>query len=308
MSKSHPDVLAGLEKPRDSLHQAVGPASVKRALLDHLLDKAGPLAVLSIGEGLMEGDFDPLWQVAVRARSPEIFFKGWRRMEGYAHSTNRLAFDQQSVTSVLCQRYSVGDAPAPGFAENLLICGLVIILLQKIGCKDLVCRLPETSGPAIALYEQGQFNQKTAEALGNDLNSWSLTWTRCERPASKKDEDAADLPLPEDCPAATRRLVERAAGLLAEDHLRQWKVAELAHELGVSQRSFQRRLTEARWSFSGLVRALRIQEACRLLQDRENSLTLVGFCAGFSDSAHFSRDFKAGTGTTPTAFRKAIAS
>ena len=49
---------------------------------------------------------------------------------------------------------------------------------------------------------------------------------------------------------------------------------------------------------------VRVHEACRLLQgQRRFTITMIGFCAGFSDSAQFSRDFRASTGMTPSEFR-----
>ncbi|WP_160116021.1 helix-turn-helix domain-containing protein [Candidatus Halocynthiibacter alkanivorans] len=48
---------------------------------------------------------------------------------------------------------------------------------------------------------------------------------------------------------------------------------------------------------------MRIFEACHLLKPGNTPLTVIGFCAGFSDSAHFSRDFRASVGLTPSEFR-----
>jgi AraC-like DNA-binding protein len=87
------------------------------------------------------------------------------------------------------------------------------------------------------------------------------------------------------------------------DVARQWKVGELAREAGLSTRSLQRRLGDAELSFSRLVRLVRIHEACRLLKDSDAPITSIGFCAGFSDSAHFSRDFRASMGMTPSDYR-----
>ena len=79
----------------------------------------------------------------------------------------------------------------------------------------------------------------------------------------------------------------------------------LAREAGLSKRSLQRRLHDADVSFSQLVRLARIHEACRLLTGTDASVTTIGFCAGFSDSAHFARDFRASVGMTPSAYRTA---
>ncbi|MAN60879.1 MAG: hypothetical protein CMI60_02925 [Parvibaculum sp.] len=54
---------------------------------------------------------------------------------------------------------------------------------------------------------------------------------------------------------------------------------------------------------SELVRAVRVREACHLLEVGELSLTQIGFWCGFSDSAHFSRDFKKSLGMPPSVYR-----
>jgi AraC-like DNA-binding protein len=80
----------------------------------------------------------------------------------------------------------------------------------------------------------------------------------------------------------------------------------MARTLGLSTRTYQRRLRDAGLSFSALVRAVRVHEACRLLTDTDTTITAAGFCAGFCDSAHFSRDFRASLGMTPSAYRAAV--
>jgi AraC family transcriptional regulator len=54
------------------------------------------------------------------------------------------------------------------------------------------------------------------------------------------------------------------------------------------------------------VHRLRVLAACRQLRDPEASLADVGAASGFADQSHFTRVFKAITGTTPGAFRAAI--
>ena len=98
----------------------------------------------------------------------------------------------------------------------------------------------------------------------------------------------------------------RVIRLLMLDVDRQWKVSDLAREAGLSTRSLQRKLSDADLSFSHLVRIVRIHEACRLLKESEAPITTIAFCAGFSDSAHFSRDFRASMGMSPSNYRGVI--
>ena len=52
-------------------------------------------------------------------------------------------------------------------------------------------------------------------------------------------------------------------------------------------------------------RALRFEWACECLKNGNGSISEIALAAGFSDQAHFSRDFKARTGTSPGRYRRA---
>lgn len=54
------------------------------------------------------------------------------------------------------------------------------------------------------------------------------------------------------------------------------------------------------------VRELRLQHACRLLQDTELTVGQVAHASGFVSQFHFSRAFRARHGMPPTTFRATI--
>tara|TARA_R110002110_G_scaffold88617_1_gene230885 strand:- start:424 stop:786 length:363 start_codon:yes stop_codon:yes gene_type:complete len=112
-----------------------------------------------------------------------------------------------------------------------------------------------------------------------------------------------DIGLSSSCDSALRVSIEAVAEVLARDVARQWRVGDLARETGLSTRPLQRKLADANLSFLHLVRLVRIHETCRLLKDSMIPITAISFCAGFSDSAHFSCDFRASTGMTPSDYR-----
>ena len=58
-------------------------------------------------------------------------------------------------------------------------------------------------------------------------------------------------------------------------------------------------------SFGEYVRKLRIENAIRLMQTNNFSLTQIAYLTGFSDQSHFSRIFKQHTGKSPSAYKKA---
>jgi AraC-like DNA-binding protein len=79
----------------------------------------------------------------------------------------------------------------------------------------------------------------------------------------------------------------------------------VAQELGLSARSFQRRLAEERTSFRNLVRDQRRTLAESLMKDRSATVTDVAHTVGYSETAVLSRAFKVWTGASPRAFARA---
>ena len=82
------------------------------------------------------------------------------------------------------------------------------------------------------------------------------------------------------------------------------KMADIARGLGLSARSFHRRLAEQGVSFQTLTEETRRDLAMGLLRDEAYSLTEIAFLTGFSDQSAFSRAFKRWTKQTPAVYRK----
>jgi len=79
----------------------------------------------------------------------------------------------------------------------------------------------------------------------------------------------------------------------------------VAQELGLSARSFQRRLAEERTTFRTLVRDQRRALAESLMKDRFATVTDVAHTVGYAETAVLSRAFKVWTGASPRAFVRA---
>ena len=78
---------------------------------------------------------------------------------------------------------------------------------------------------------------------------------------------------------------------------------EAAASLGMSNRTFIRRLADVGVSFSSIVEQLRCVLAKTYLTQSETPIAEVAFLLGYSDQAAFSTAFKRWTGATPRAFR-----
>lgn len=82
------------------------------------------------------------------------------------------------------------------------------------------------------------------------------------------------------------------------------KMDRIARGLGLSARSFHRRLSEQGMSFQALTEETRRELAEGLLRDERYSLAEIAFLTGFSEQSSFTRAFKRWTGQTPASYRK----
>ena len=82
------------------------------------------------------------------------------------------------------------------------------------------------------------------------------------------------------------------------------KMADIARDLGLSSRSFHRRLSEHGLRFQTLTEETRRDLAEGLLRDERHSLAEIAFLTGFSEQSSFSRAFRRWVGQTPASYRK----
>ena len=80
--------------------------------------------------------------------------------------------------------------------------------------------------------------------------------------------------------------------------------AEIAVELGMSERSFYRALTDHGLRYSQIIDDIREQRASFLLTSTQLSVETISDLLGFAECASFTRAFKRWTGITPLSFRK----
>jgi AraC-like DNA-binding protein len=84
-------------------------------------------------------------------------------------------------------------------------------------------------------------------------------------------------------------------------------VSAVARRMGMSERSFQRRLKSEGTSFLALLENTRHTLALQYLEDPSRTLSDVAFLLGFSELAAFVRAFRRWTGSTPGAHRRGVA-
>ena len=81
------------------------------------------------------------------------------------------------------------------------------------------------------------------------------------------------------------------------------EIGDIARELGMSERTLQRRITEQGASYRGLLDAARQEVGRDLMADGRNGIDEITFLLGFQDTSSFYRAFQSWEGVTPTRWR-----
>lgn len=274
----------------------------KRDLLSAVMERHGPVSILRVGEAVAEHGFQPMLHALLRARGPVDLIGRWLRLERYAHSHHRTLVDQLEEGSAVLRHVSLDD-PQPSAAEDLLVLGVYIGLLRAIGCADVCATV---SGEQVALPDGGWNAAAAARAVATgETAKWHLAWSgwRATRPGAPRPigepclRDAPEVGFG-DCAEAAA-----LAALLAEDPARHLPLMDAATALGLSPRALQRRLAAHGLTATAVGRAVQVRHACTLLAGGDDPLPAVGFVCGFSDQAHFTREFKRRVNMTPGAYR-----
>lgn len=115
---------------------------------------------------------------------------------------------------------------------------------------------------------------------------------------SHLDAELAEIPEEDTLVSQTKDAIAQALSEGAP------KMADIARDLGLSARSFHRRLSEHGMSFQTLTEETRRELAEGLLREERHSLAEIAFLTGFSEQSAFTRAFKRWLGVTPATYRK----
>ena len=134
------------------------------------------------------------------------------------------------------------------------------------------------------------------------------------------DRETVDMPLPTaNIPLANTFdsiLAEQMASFIDSDLISRSKAfllreltsgtpsaQEVASRLGMSQRSFQRKLGELGLTYQKILDEIRHELARRYLDDPGKSVTEIAFLLGFSEQSAFTRAFRHWSGMSPSVYR-----
>jgi AraC-like DNA-binding protein len=282
----------------------VVPLGRKRDLLSAIMARHGPVPLLRVGEAVADHGFQPMLHALLRARGPLDLIGRWLRLERYAHSHHRTVTDRLDERGAVLRHVSL-DGPLPSAAEDLLVLGVYLGLLRAIGCRGVAA----ACGDRQVAASDGGWDAEAAEAAvaAGDTATWRITWSGWA--LSGRATPPAASPAPDDAPAVTFGDCAEAAALaalLAEDPARHLPLAEAAAALGLSPRALQRRLAGRGLTATAVTRAVQVRHACALLAGGEDPLPAIGYVCGFSDQAHFTREFRKRVNMTPGVYRSLV--
>jgi len=279
----------------DYLSDAKTATERKSRIIAYAYDIGGAIPLLEVGRGLGEFMSTPALQVLLKSVNTGVMADKWARLEKYHHSTHSVAIDDGQPLTWSCSRRWTEGAP-PTDPENFLICGLLASILRLFGCRDL-------TGDIGGIQLPSSFTSKQSVYPVADTRCWNFRWRENEKCLSgdlTQDSNGKSA----DSPVATVEVKKQLTGLFRQDIGRVWKLDEAARSIGRSSRSLQRDIKNSGHTFSSLIRGIRCQEASRLLADSELSLSAIGYWCGYSDQAHFQRDFRRAVNMTPSTYRQ----
>jgi AraC-like DNA-binding protein len=270
----------------------------KRRLVRSAVEQGGLGCLVLLGRGLHRYLRDPTHTALTGERSVAELWTRWQRLERYIHSAHRIRVVESSNHHASIHHIALAGEPRPLVAEDLVVLGVLAALLESIGAQQVRVEIAEAEAypaPDVAAIERLAANHQTAQ--------WQFSWGAL---ASRARATVSDLPQDMTKAELWPDIAQTASGLLVQDLMSPPRLPDLAQALNVAPRSLQRTLAQAGLSYSGLLAECRRRAAAWRLMETSISLAEIGFLCGYSDQAHFTRDFRDTVGLPPAKYREAF--
>lgn len=270
----------------------------KEALLERLAEVGGWPEVFGCGEQLRAMTQHPIFAAILAAPDAVGLLSRWMLLERFGHTHNRTRFIDAPQGYDVALVHEVSGAPGrPTVWSDVFIWGALISLLEAAGFEvERASSLAPDGQPALTLYPLSS-SSASPSTISPDESA---------RLAISLSPRAAEPPVAL-VPLCQGSLSDALLGMMLQDPLGDWRLSRCAALTHHSTRSLQRALKAQGATLQGLARRARCDRALSLMSGwPELSLTQVAFCAGFSDQAHFSREFKRAVGMSPSRFRASL--
>ena len=125
--------------------------------------------------------------------------------------------------------------------------------------------------------------------------------------AHPKQKQLSQRPVDEPSTRRVTSQIEKAIDHISQNFAEDIMLDDVADMAGLSPSTFSRRFKQTMgMGFVAFVTKVRIEHACRLLKQTDDSIFTICFEAGFRNVANFNRQFLKAKGMTPSKFRQAM--
>ena len=283
------------------LEQATVPLDAKQQLVEQVLKKRGLSALLHLGQGLHDIEYDSLKPVLIHAGQPLRVLQAWLRLERYLHSKHRIEQTVLTQLSVQHRHVSIKAGSSPSAAEDLVVLGVLIALLEIAGCQQIEARLK--SGLQLWPWQDSPAQQAALQdACANaQTHAWLIGWSAVGALQPQLNSGAfSTVPKNQEAKLLSDQIQQLTTQTFGEALF----LPDAASRLGHSTRSLQRKLKSEGTRYVDVIASARAERASHMLSHSQPSLSEIGFACGYTDQAHFCRDFKRRVGMSPLRYRE----
>lgn len=286
----------GLDPAAGRLHSAAHRATVsfdeKRQLVASAVAQGGIACLAMLGRGLHRFADEPTHSALTSARDVSDLLARWARLERYIHSHHRVEVLAVSGHRACLSHLSKAGRPAPLPAEDLVVLGVLVALLEAIGAADVIARAGD-----VPVYPEPDAKALAREAQKGNTARWTIRWSQLTTSARRAGSDALQpqVVAPQGWPDHAQRGFAR----LCEDLSTPLTLPALARAQGEAPRSLQRSLSRAGLTYTQLLGEARCRSASWWLMRTAAPVAEVGYVCGYADQPHFTRDFRNRVGMTP---------
>lgn len=300
-AERHYAIALRLDEPSE-----LSPIGDKITLLEYAYEKFGIDIFDTISRQLSRQVDSPLLFFLLNSKTPDQLLGKLQSFDRYFHSTRTLV-QLDADEKQLIVEHRTRDGGRPHLLEDVFVFFILKTMFETIGCQGLHgCWLESMQRP-----REISIDDIPAANPGLDRTLFKFDWERIHHANAIPGLDnfllSTFLPRTQACAPRQSNIRLKVEEIISANLLRRWSIADIASELNLSSRSLQRRLKDEDTSFSRILLEVRVDKARCLLSESDYAITDIGLLCGFSDGAHFSRDFKRLTGSSPRAFRTCLA-
>lgn len=276
----------------------------RSALVDYLLRQVGVGRFLEYCEEFpSQVPTSPLMILLYNSASPCSMVEKITLHAPHFHPTRRLEVVEAGENYFVVEDVFVSGRP-PMAADDLFVFGVLKGVLREYGCCGLEVEWEAARSEGLCqLLGSVDIHPISVEKF----TRWRYRWTGlCRNEQLSGLDDYFYGHLSTEGNLLQQTLTEKVEVIVEKVLPDRLSVGQVAEQVGVSPRTLQRRLKEEGTSYGDICSDVRLSTAERMLPMVNLSIGAIARFCGYSDSAHFCREFKKRHHLSPLRYRKSI--